>query len=574
MNPDYLSKLLNKHRAHIPDEEAEFAKFLNSIDKSASEKAICAGMALLHFIRKGNIAMDDAEFASYEAAKFFGVNEFDFNGISECGFIGNPDENTVLILEEGLLYTHKSRKYEQELAEWLFEKSQETHALSTSDNEFIDHLFDETRGEVDLQRVAVKLGLIKDLVVISGGPGTGKTYTVSKIIEAYRQSLGAEKTIALAAPTGKAAQRLNDSLGESINRFDVQEATTLHALLGARGSNFQFTKNKRNPLDVNLLIVDEASMLDLGLWVAMIRALPINSKLVVLGDRHQLSSVESGSILGDICSNSDASFSKNLLTELREDVPVSHKSGFNDCIITLSKSYRFESKSGIQQLADFIKNEDAVSALDLLDSEEFSDVKMMPHTIKESVIQNYVIAPFKELKSAEHPFSIINKNRVLCALRVGKTGVEEWNQLSEKLLKKTYGIAHRATWYSGRPVLVTRNNKALKLRNGEVGIYDSRRTEVTFEDRETGVLPSRLNAFEPAFCLTIHKSQGSEYDHVAVVLPEGENKILSKELLYTAVTRARQSVLIVGDRKTISYCISNPTKRKSGLKQKIWGNRP
>lgn len=556
----------------IPPKEIEFARFLYSFNPFAPLKEIVAGMALMHFHAEGHIAIDQETFTRYESRKLLGIPPVVFSELEPSDLIGTPGELKPLLLDDNLLYFQKYWKYEQEFANWMLQKSKKVEAIREEDLHFINGLFTVTE-EPDFQRIAVKLALTRELVVISGGPGTGKTYTVSKILEAYRHIHGIEKIIALAAPTGKAAQRINDSLANSIDALALEPATTIHALLKAQGNTGRFLKNQDHPLEVDLLVVDEASMLDLNLWIALKRALPEHAKLIILGDRFQLASVEAGSILGDICYGSDNYFSHQVADMIGEKVSVSEQEGLNNSIITLTKSHRFTGGGGIHQLAEAIKDEDAEGAMDLLKSEEFPEIKMAPYSIKEEILQNFIIQPYKELTGSINPFEQFNAYRILCALRVGKTGTMLWNTDAENWLRHQFNIPKYKQWYDGRPILITRNNNSLGLRNGEVGIYRESENEIMFDGKEGGVNPSRISDYEPAFCLTIHKSQGSEYDNVAIILPDKENNVLTKELLYTAVTRARQSVLIVGLETIIKSCILNPTKRNSGLKKKFWGHQ-
>lgn len=555
----------------LPLNEIEYGRFLHSLYPESSKAEIVAGMAVIHHLQEGHIAIDAQDFKDYDGRKLLKLPEESF--LSLLGeVVGIPGEKKMLTLENGLLYLQKNWHYEQELSDWLIAKSKQEVNLEKDVKILVDGLFGESDSNLNFQKVAVKLALLKQLAVISGGPGTGKTYTVQKIVEAYRALHGEEKVIALAAPTGKAAQRLNDSMGETIDQFNLQPARTIHSLLGAKGDSGTFSKNKSNPLDVDVLVVDEASMLDLSLWVAVIRALPSHTKLVVLGDRFQLASVEAGYILGDICGNSDNGFSGDMIQKMGEDLSESSLSSFNDCVVTLTKSYRFDGNSGIQNLADAIKDEDASKALAILDSSDFPDVQLQSGKINQNtVLKEFVLEPFRAMKHSEDRFSILNSHRVLNAMRVGKSGVEQWNRDAEHMIRNYERVGNQVGWYDGRPVIITKNDPFLGIRNGEVGIYNASEGSVVFEGELNSYKPSRLSNYEPAYCLTVHKSQGSEYNNVAIVLPNVSSGLLSKELLYTAVTRARQNVLIVGTKEVIAECITNPTVRKGGLRRKIWG---
>jgi exodeoxyribonuclease V alpha subunit len=546
--------------------ELEFARFLHSLDRTANLNELVAGMAVIHHLQKGSIAIDADDFSAFPLTKALNLTNDDFPASTESKIIGNPGAKTPLILSRGMLYTQKNWKYEHELITWILQKTKQKNSISSKDWQLVDTLFGETGNEPEFQKIAVKLALFQSFLVISGGPGTGKTYTVKKILEIFTQREDKHFKIELAAPTGKAAQRLTDTIREEEQFHDFPKAQTVHALLQANGDGNKFGRNTKNKLDLDILIVDEASMLDLNLWVAIIRALPEDARLIVLGDRHQLASVEAGSILGDICGPVTNSFSVDVAKQIEEPIKTNHSHTLGDHIVTLTKTHRFNGQGGIQRLSEAIKNGTTREVMDILNDSSTPEVQFRESYSMQNVFESYINIPFQSWRSSPNPFEKLNNIRVLHAMRVGDKGEQNWNRMAEMYVKSRNGIGSTSAWYDGRPVLIIQNNRMLGLRNGEVGIYSSKKGGILFENNELIVEPSRLPAFQSGYSLTIHKSQGSEYEEVIIVLPDEKNAVLSKELLYTAVTRARRSVLILSSIEIITYCIENTTTRKSGLK--------
>ena len=563
-----------KKKEEIALQELEFAHYLLRLGES-SESVIGAGVAVMHYHLEGHICatVDDIQnFLSTKKIVTTSVSELVL-ALEKSSLVGDGSILTPFVLENEFLYLHKYWKYEQELATWISEKVKVTHQVKASEFNIINGLF-ESSGESDWQKVAVQLSHLKDLVIITGGPGTGKTYTVKKIIESHLKKNGSLK-VALAAPTGKAAQRLNEAFNEEF-ADQIEPAKTIHSLLGAKGVSGEFVFNQDRKLPYDFLIIDEASMMDIYLWVSVIRAISKHTKLILLGDKNQLASVEAGSILGDICSGSTNTFSKETSSmigvEFEEKVSGSK---INDSIIELEKSHRFEKKSGIGTLSEAIIKGDGDSVIRLLESDEFPDIQFKEasnQSISE-LIEAFVHKPFQEMKRNGFSHEGFKEYQILCALRKGPYGVEELNRRSELVIRDFLGISARKFWFEGRPVILTRNQWALNLKNGEIGFAESDHSGdgfvINFESRESKPPTTRITDFESSFAITVHKSQGSEYDHVALVLSNTSNKVLSRQLLYTAVTRARKSVLVIGNTPVISSAVQHSVVRRSGLREKI-----
>lgn len=587
-----------KKRELISDLEKEFVRFLLQLDENLPEQVIFAAAACIHAQKNGHLCFDlnnSPEWLFEDEKSGIEFNEARLNAwkqaLESCNLVSKDGSLQPLVLENGRLYLQRYWSYEEELAYWLKKKSKRSNSIDNKTKETIKKFVKQGSDlfEIDWQQVALGLSFLKDLVVISGGPGTGKTHTVINILAAHSLVHGEKYRIALAAPTGKAARRLIESVDtgkdnlpkEILEETNLpQSAFTVHKLLGSNATGTHFKFNKENKLPYDLVVIDEASMLDITMWVRLIRALDENTKLVVLGDKDQLASVEAGSILGDIC-NGDNSFSQSISSALQEILPDSVPSSeseisINDCIVFLTKSYRFSEHSGIQKLAQAINESDEEAAMEVLQSAKYPDVawiKPTPGEI-EKLIHKYAVDHHNWYsgKSGEEQLAASHQKKILCALRRSKQGVEELNRFAEKLIRRKMTVLNSKEWYPGRIVIATRNNGFLKLRNGEIGIYRAEDTGfIEFENQETGkISTARLTDYEPAYAITIHKSQGSEFNDIAILLSNEESPLLSKEILYTSVTRARENTLICASEFIIRKTIRKNVSRNSGLKEKIW----
>ncbi|MFD2532324.1 exodeoxyribonuclease V subunit alpha [Gracilimonas halophila] len=581
--------------------EKEFVRLLIELDKDVSKPVLLAAASCVFAQQQGHLCIDLSNPESLPDFLFEDENtgiqidqnvlEIWENELQRSKLVSQNGELAPLVLENRRLYFHRFWKYEEELTKWIKQRSSVTNAINKQDQKILAGLLRSGGDlfEVDWQQVAVCLSFLKDLVVISGGPGTGKTYTVLNIIAAQAKAHPEEKfKIALAAPTGKAARRLINSIEEGkVHLPDIfkdgielpEHALTVHKLLGAdhNGSNFKFDQDNQLPYD--LVIVDEASMLDITMWVRLIRAVGPDTKLIVLGDKDQLASVEAGSILGDICGGEN-SFSEQIAATVGKltgaSIPVAKNvPSVNDCIVFLTKSYRFGEQSGIQKLAEAINRADPTEVLKVLKDPEFSDVAIIEPS-RESIdklIETFSIQHYEEYNSKSQDLRMkeANRKKILCAIRKSDLGVEQLNSWSEYRIKRKNNLLTSNEWYDGRPVMATRNDAILRIRNGEIGLYNEEQESVIFEgEQDVVVSPTRLSGYEPAFAITIHKSQGSEFENVAIVLPSKENSILSKEILYTAVTRARLNTLLVAHEEIVIKSVLRSVSRNSGVRHKLW----
>ena len=465
---------------------------------------------------------------------------------------------TPLVLHKGRLYLHRYFHYEQRLAAQI-SAMVEINASLPVPGELLEKYFPDEISATDWQKEAARIALEKAVTIICGGPGTGKTTTVVKILALLLQCADRKLTIALAAPTGKAAMRLSESIGNSLAGMQLPEeivgslptqATTLHRLLGYRRHSPQFRHNRDNPLGLDVVVVDEASMVDLALMSKLVDALAPGTRLLLLGDKDQLASVESGAVLGDLI----------------KSLP--------DNTVELQKTYRFNDT--IKDLAAHINSGDSGQAWALLINSTAENISVLQTDIIEYISHHYARfmaevyrRPRPEIQAL---FQAFNRFQVLCGLHYGNRGVEGINRRVEMSLTAKGFPCPADSWYPGRPVLITRNDYSLDLFNGDIGI--------SLPDPADGSIkvwfmgpdgypkhhsPYRLPPCETVFAMTIHKSQGSEFEAVLVVLPEEESRILSRELMYTAVTRAKKSVTLATGQQVFNFALSRNIERCSGL---------
>lgn len=544
--------------------ELEFARFLLRLEPSIHNEVLFTAIIAVQEQLNGNICTDLSSIYKSNLASKFSLTDVNLDILKQellaSNLVGSYHEYKPLILEENRLYLQKYWSLESKLINWLVKKTKQNDtALKTETFAKIDELFPPS-DELNYQKVAVLLSVLKSFLIISGGPGTGKTYTVKKIVEALAMQ-NPNLKIAMAAPTGKAAERLNSSL---VDLEGAPEATTLHRLLGARmDGNFRY--NEQEKLLYDVVIVDEASMLDIGMWVSLTDALKNSAKLILLGDKDQLSSVEAGSVLGDICEGAGNTFSDEVLSILNkkenQSTLFSTNSVLSDHVVLLNKSYRTGEETGIPQFARAINEQD----MEKFDStvEAFNSIKILEPSEKniQPIIQNYCS-------------EIINGDQItqiLCSNKKGDFGTININDRVEISLKRKLGIPLHQEWYEGRRILITQNNYSLKLSNGQIGtcLKTKDHTFIIQFDSETQVSPSELSHYSPAFAITVHKSQGSEFDNIVLFLPEQHNSVLFKELLYTAVTRARQNTLVIGSRDIITQTVQSSARRSSGIPNKL-----
>jgi exodeoxyribonuclease V alpha subunit len=502
-----------------------------------------------------------------------------------------------LVLERGLLYLTRYWDYEQLVARNLLDRAGVEIEPAPTEGAVADalvHLFGPTdpgAGQPDRQRQAVEVALTRRITVIGGGPGTGKTRTIARLLAVLHiQALadGLPLEVSLAAPTGKAAARMTEALRTEVAQAGLTEpvtealagveARTIHRLLGPAGSG-RFRHQRDNPLPHDVVVIDEASMVSLPMMAKLLDAVRPTASVILVGDPSQLASVEAGTVLGDIISPAD------LGTGDGPESIESGESGLRSCVVLLDRVHRFGADSAIALLADDIRTGDPARVLARLASADGHELSFVDptDTVRRAELERLIAARADAVIHAgregdpETALDVVGQLKLLCATRRGPDSVEWWNQRVERgLAAADRNFDARNPWYLGRPVMVTRNDDLNHLFNGDTGVVvaggDGRRPQVGFA-ADGGcrlVDPARLDQLETLWAMTIHKSQGSEFDHVVVVLPPPPSPILTRELLYTAVTRARQRVTLVASEASITAAVERPVSRASGLRAKLW----
>ena len=453
------------------------------------------------------------------------------------------------------------------------------------------------KEQVDWQLVAVLQALLNNFTIITGGPGTGKTTTLAKLLIVL-YALEPDAKVALAAPTGKASMRMFESLKSSTLPFSVEtkakidnlKPSTIHSLLGYKKESVNFKYNAETPLPYNWVVVDEASMIDVPMFSKLLASLGNKCRIILLGDKDQLASVEAGSLLGDLCqtlpslnmfSSTTAQWINQFITEparkIQDEFIGEHKQLLSSHIIELKYSHRFNSQGAIGKVSKAVIEGDLEGLKSLIGAPTASNVTF-DFEYKEEILSKFVEgyeAYINEHDEAE-ALKKLNQLRVLVAVRESNRGMKAINKFIELHLRKKGLLKPDGDFYENRPIMVTRNMYDLELFNGDTGILrkdDSGNIKAYFEDGKGGiksVLPAYLTYSETVFAMTIHKSQGSEFSKVLVVLPEGtSNALLTRELLYTGITRAKDHITIQGKQDTIDYAVSTCVKRISGITGRI-----
>ncbi|MCY7293963.1 exodeoxyribonuclease V subunit alpha [Alteromonas sp. a30] len=524
-----------------------------------------------------------------------------------------------LVLEGDLLYLHKYWAYETQLMSRLaFFAQQETYIANVDQPTSMQGLHHDLQalfprsntleqGETDWQKVAVAVAAVKPFCIITGGPGTGKTTTVAKLLWLLTKYTNKDELVVkLAAPTGKAAARLNESLRDATNKLPEganiapDECTTIHRLLGVKRHSAQFHHDENNPLKLDILIVDEASMIDLPLLSKLFQAIPDHARVILLGDNNQLASVEVGSVLGDICStmpqvNVFSPTMSKLLTQLTDNALTSELNlpAIANNLVHLRKSYRFDEQSGIGQLAKAINSGQGGLCMDVLRHPQFADLEWhqyMQHSTLIDAVSEHWQHYFQAANQgqAKVVFHLLSQLQVLCMQRAGPWGIEAINALFEQHFSRQGLINARTEYYAGRPIMIVENDHRLGLYNGDIGVVLPNQSTsgeqsdanallrvwfVGEDGKFTHFLSGQLPKHETVYAMTTHKSQGSEFKRVILCMPspetEAQRSLLSRELFYTGVTRAKQSFVLISEPSAIHHAVKQRCIRASGLAERL-----
>ena len=484
----------------------------------------------------------------------------------------------------------------------------------------LDRLLD--RPGAERQRLAAAVAALRPLTVIAGGPGTGKTTTVARLLavlhDLHRSGAATGRPglrVALAAPTGKAAARLTQSVADAVGHLPPEDraaiegttASTLHRLLGSRGASGRFRHHRGNRLPHDVVVVDETSMVSLTMMARLLEAVRPDARLVLVGDPEQLASVEAGAVLGDLAAAGgrpepalqDAlqrcgAFRAERPRPPDSEDPPAEPAGpgtpgdpipIRNGVVRLERNWRFG--GAIAEFAAAVQHDDGDAAMELLTggSAELTFVAADPAEIgpdRLGTFRDQVVGAATDLIGAaengdvDQALRVLDEHRVLCGHRRGPYGVARWTAEIERWLDATRpGYDAEGPWYPGRPLLVTTNDYDLGLFNGDTGVVvrtpQGRRAVFLRDGKPAEFEPARLGGVGTVYAMTVHRSQGSQFNRITVVLPPAESPLMTRELLYTAVTRARGHVRIIGTEEAVRAAIARPAGRASGLKERLTG---
>ncbi|WP_207535727.1 exodeoxyribonuclease V subunit alpha [Desertivirga arenae] len=512
------------------------------------------------------------------------------------------------ILSNNRLYLQRYFKYETAILERIIEftkagqREREKRLLGLQKHSaLIKDLF-KAHSSTDLpycdwQLAAAITAVLNNFTIITGGPGTGKTTTIAKVL-AILFATDSDLKVALAAPTGKAAARMAESLKSAKialdertkERFLALEPSTMHRLLGYVPGSIYFKHNSGNPLPYDVVIVDESSMIDVAMFSKLLSAIGPDTRLILLGDKDQLASVEAGSLFGDLCQSQDQLnlFSKDYIQLINSFMdgkfkPLSDYSSptithpLFEHLVELQVSHRFKGDEGIGKISRAVINNDQEVIKNFMTSNTDPQVRF-DSSYSQELFEEFVSGYQEYIQEPDIATALkkLNKLRVLCAIREGEQGLYTTNRKIEKVLSDKKLISLKGDFYEHRPVIITSNNYTLGLYNGDIGIVrpdNQGNLKVWFETAEgklNGILPGLLSQVETVYAMTIHKSQGSEFDQVLVLLPDTtEVAILTRELLYTGITRAKSEVYIQATEELVLETAARQVSRASGISERF-----
>ncbi|MEO8002967.1 MAG: exodeoxyribonuclease V subunit alpha [Arenimonas sp.] len=564
---------------HLRDVDHALAMSLHRLEPETSE-LVCVAVALAskaHSLGHSCLPLDKFDVLLGEAStqpspQLPGVNEF-LEALKASGWVGDGySENGVLVLDENTIALKRYWSYEDRLAKALRQRlAVSGKPLSENVEKFRAELFSE--DITGAQAIAAKCACEATFFLLTGGPGTGKTSTISRLLQLLQYQAkenAVSLRIALAAPTGKAATRLSESLhgtlasleSTSLVNIEQAEAKTLHRLLGSKPNSVQFQHDAEHPLPLDVLIVDEASMIDLPLMCKLLEALPLEARLILVGDPDQLPSVETGNVLRACC---DA-------IALRPD-SSQHR-------VHLDRVYRQDSDSDIGLAAKTVLSGDSEHFIQSLLQGEYrglhwqaGDKQALEKIIRDKALLHY--QKIQQAVSLEQAISLSKEFRVLCAARESSAGSIAINRYIGDRLKKK----NEAAFFPGRLCLVTENTAREQLFNGDIGLCwpDDKGVLRIWVETVAGLKawhPANFPAHEDAFAITVHKSQGSEFERILLVLPDASHRVLSRELLYTGITRARRQIELFASQSSLIAAISRQNQRWSRLARRLESAAP
>jgi exodeoxyribonuclease V alpha subunit len=617
MNNNDLNTLYNSKL--FRDIDLALARLMTRLAPDDPPAVTLAALLVSRAAGEGHVCIDLHQWAGHELKGSNGSQspvrcpevETWIDQLRSSAMVGGADRYCPLVCDShGRVYLQRLYRHEQQLAQRLHQRAATADQVLSPDRmEQLRSLLNRYFGppssdEVpDWQKIAALITLIKRLCIISGAPGTGKTTTVAKLL-CVLIALAQETPlrIHLCAPTGKAAARLGASLSDASQSMDCPpsvatalatlETSTIHRLLRTQPGGRGFFFNAKNPLPTDVVVVDEASMVDLVLMDRLVQAVPEKARLIILGDKDQLASVEAGAVFGDLCRDAHK---RQYSTAMRHTIfalaQISLPSaGENepsalpmaDCTVVLHKNYRFDQNEGIGALTRSINQGDSGRIKQLFRKDREATVRWEQWRSRSEfhkLLAAHVLRGYETYLTSREPeeaLSHFNHFMMLSAMVKGPFGVEQLNQTTMDLLQKTRRINRTRPWFKGRPVMITRNSYRIGLFNGDIGLTwpnSDGRLRVWFQ-RESGELraisPQRLPEHQTAFVMTVHKSQGSEFDRALLILPDQDTPVLNRELIYTGCSRARHQLILMAQENTIDQAVSRTVQRTSGLSDALW----
>jgi exodeoxyribonuclease V alpha subunit len=485
--------------------------------------------------------------------------------LRQNSIVGSENERTPLVMaQEGNLYFRRYFDYETSLAQRLVQWSKEAKNNHTE----IDHQIIKYFKDAPDQLNAAKLALRNNFAVITGGPGTGKTYLLVAILASLLKE-NPELSISLLAPTGKAAQRMTESIQANLKLFELspdekenfpQNASTIHRLLRPLPPSIHFRKKSDSPLNADFVIVDEASMVDLPLMSKLVDAIRPTSRLLLIGDVDQLAPVEAGAPL--------ASIVRHFLLPHQPQL-----------VAKLSTNRRFGKDSSIHRLCQAISRGNANEVIELIDRGSTIDFEYNERTSSQEADQMIRLgyAGLAQAKTPAEAHQAFLHFQILCPTHEGECGVNSINERTQKLLGINQTIKNKSVRYSGMPIIIERNDYGVNLFNGDIGIFlaDENQPDrlaawfLQSDGTYRAISPTRLPPYKLAYAMTVHRSQGSEYDQVMIMLPSIHSELLTRHLLYVACSRARKKVILLGSKKVIKQSIKHSTPSPTGLQNRL-----
>ena len=609
------------------DVHKEFASFFKEVNLESAAYAVSFKLA------EGHICINIERFNNSLKEKALlhpDLKPIEIEALKKSRFVSETiEEVQPFILDDGNIYLQRYFSYESEIIHKIEqmialedEYSEQTSKSLLKHKDFIvdlfsDHkVFDDSSQEenINWQLVAAITAMLSNFSIITGGPGTGKTTAVAKLL-ALLYTIQPDIKIALAAPTGKAAARMRESLmgavirsedgtsrlirelNENMVGFDKLTASTLHRLLGYRPGSHYFKYDESNPLDYDVVIVDECSMIGTSMMAKLLQAVKPTSKLIMLGDKDQLASVEAGSIFGDICLTQ-----KGVMNELsaervkiinafivdkkaRLDSNYILKQAITNIlqqhIIELKKSWRFKSTEGIGEFSHAVIHGKLTDELLTKPKPPSGQYVRVCNEYDANELTGLMDAYKSYIQEEDIAKALMKMNEVrfLCAVRSGKYGVQHYNKLISTYLAEEGVLKPTSSFYENQPIMITRNNKEYNLFNGDIGLIrkdnSTDKYMAYFEDGEQNegyraISTNFLSECTTVFAMTIHKSQGSEFNQVGIVLPDDENSpLLTRELIYTAVTRAKERAIIFSSNEILTSGVSKQVERASGITKRF-----